>query len=163
MENTPAAAGPITGDATVDLSLQEAAELYDLALRTLGNRVRVGEIEAYKTRGPWGAEWRVRAQALEAFGYQRRPALATPTPGCISSERFEDLERQLATARRAIAAERNRAEEADRRLGKALLETGRLRAALAAEAARRVAAEKGADSSGISQTAGGASSIDERF
>ncbi len=114
-------------DQNCDLSLQEAAQLYDVSLRTLGNRVRWGEIDAYKARGPWGQEWRVTRKALESFGYRRREA---PEP--TSDPRTAELERELAAARRAAAAERNRADEADRRLGAALLEVGRLRAALAA-------------------------------
>ncbi len=109
-------------DLTGDLSLQEAAETYDLSLRTLGNRVRCGEIEAYKTRGPWGQEWRVSRKALESFGY--RPRQTTET----SSADTAGLERELEAARRAAVAERNRADQADRKLGEAMREIGRLRA-----------------------------------
>ncbi len=125
--NDPDPDGRTTPDDQIcDLSLQEAAQLYDVLLRTLGNRVRWGEIDAYKTRGPRGREWRVTHKALESFGYRRREA-AEPT----SDPRTAELERDLAAARRAAAAERNRADEVDRRLGAALLEAGRLRAALA--------------------------------
>lgn len=58
------------------LSLQDAAKLYEVPYRTLGNRVRYGEIDAHKARGRWGYEWRVSPQALEAFGYQPRRVLA---------------------------------------------------------------------------------------
>ncbi len=139
MGNAPAD-GPPAGHETGDLSLQEAARLYDVPLRTLGNRVRWGEIDAYKTRGPWGHEWRVSTQALEAFGYQRR-RVPEGTSEAAPDPRVAELERELAAAGRSVAAERHKAEEADRRLGAALLESGRLRAALAAEVARRERAE----------------------
>ncbi len=113
-----------------DLSLHEAAQQYDLSIRTLANRVRNGEIEAHKTRGPWGDQWRVTPRALEAFGYQRREPLSAPIEA-TADPRLADLESELATARRVAAAERNRADEADRELGEAMREIGRLRAALA--------------------------------
>ncbi len=115
------------------LSLQEAAARYEVSLRTLGNRVRVGEIDAYKVRGAWGDEWRVSASALEAFGYQRRAKSAT---GAAADPQVLQLQRELDGARRAAAAERNRADEADRRLGEALMECGRLRALLQQEPQR---------------------------
>ncbi len=59
-------------DASEGLSLKDAAEIYDLSLRTLSNRVRNGEVQAVKRRGPWGHEWRVTPEALEAFGYKPR-------------------------------------------------------------------------------------------
>ncbi len=139
MDVTPADT-PDPARASRDLSLQEAAELYDVSIRTLGYRVRVGEIEAYKTRGPWGDQWRVSPAALEAFGYRVRTPI--PANGEVPSKRIQELERELAAARRAAAAERNRAEDADRRLGAALLESGRLQAALAAEVVRRQLAEE---------------------
>lgn len=132
--------GPPAGHESADLSLQEAARLYEVPLRTLGNRVRWGEIDAYKARGPWGYEWRVSTQALEAFGYQRRRVPDGTSEGA-PDPRVVELERELAAARRSVAAERHKAEEADRRLGAARLESGRLRATLAAEVARRERAE----------------------
>ncbi len=115
---------------TEDLSLQEAASRYQVSLRTLGNRVRVGEIEAYKVRGAWGDEWRVTPAALEGFGYQRRHATAEDASDPVADPRLLQLQRELQAARRAVAAERNRAEAADRRLGEALMECGRLRSLL---------------------------------
>lgn len=109
------------------LSLQEAAARYEVSLRTLGNRVRVGEIYAYKVRGPWGDEWRVTPAALEAFGYQPR---TRSVADAAADPQVLQLQRELDGARRAAAVERNRAEEADRRLGEALMECGRLRALL---------------------------------
>ncbi len=115
--------------APTDLSLAEAAEAYDLSIRTLGNRVRNGEIDAHKVRGPWGEHWRVTPAALETFGYHRRVAAIRPEAGTLASS-VAELQRDLDAARRAAAAERNRANEADRKLGEAMREIGRLRAAL---------------------------------
>jgi excisionase family DNA binding protein len=115
-----------------DLSLQEAAELYEVPYKTLGLRVRYGEIEAYKARGPWGREWRVSREALEAFGYRPREVREPGAADQPDDLRAQRLEKELAAAKRAAAAERNRASAADQRLGEALLECGRLRAALRA-------------------------------
>ncbi len=110
------------------LSLKDAAEAFDLSLRTLSNRVRNGEIPASKRRGPWGDEWRVTTDALEQFGYKRRSS--GESSDSTSEPRVVRLQRDLAAAHRALAAERNRANEADRMLGAAMREVGRLRAAL---------------------------------
>ena len=111
-----------------DLSLQEATRLYDVSLRALRNRVRCGEIPAYKTRGPWGQEWRVNGRTLEASGLRRRPVELGMTD---SDPRVAALEAELATLRRVVVAERERGDQADRELGYAMLECGRLRSALA--------------------------------
>lgn len=111
-----------------DLSLREASRLYDVELATLRNLVRRGRVDAYKARGPWGREWRVTTSSLEAQGYPPRPAGVAAGE---DEERVARLERELAAARRTAAAERKRADETDGRLGAALLESGRLRAALA--------------------------------
>ena len=111
-----------------DLSLQEATRLYDVSLRTLRNRVRCGEIPAYKTRGPWGQEWRVNGRTLEACEFPRRPVVL----GTVDDDpRVTALEAELATLRRVVVAERERADRADSELGYAMLECGRLRSALA--------------------------------
>lgn len=115
-------------DALEDFSLREASRLYTVELTTLQNLVRRGRIDAYKARGPWGREWRVTRTALEAMGYFTRPVCESA--GGLG-ERVAQLEKELVAARRTAAAERSRAEEADRRLGEALMESGRLRAALA--------------------------------
>ncbi len=124
-----------------DLSLQEAAQLYDLSLPTLGRRLRNGEIEGYKSEGTRG-EWRVSVKALEAFGYRRRPA-PEPVPKEVVSDarRINRLEREVLAARRAVATERRRADQLSRKHDQALTEIARLRAALAAETSRRVHAE----------------------
>lgn len=114
-----------------DISLQEAARLYDVSLATLRKRVRWGEIFAYKTRGPWGHEWRVSGPALEAYGYRRRTQSAEEPSLEV---RVATLEREITTLRRQVTLHRERADQADRELGAALLECGRLQAAL--EAAR---------------------------
>ncbi len=114
------------------LSIREAAERCGVPVRTMAKRAYLGEIEgAHKVRGPRGEEWRVPVAGLEAFGYQ------LPAERSVNSS--EDAE--VAALKRTAAAERNRAEEADRRLGHALLEGGRLRAQLAQEQARRQQAE----------------------
>ncbi len=125
-----------------DLSLQEAAQLYDLSPKTLGRRLRNGEIEAYRSEGPQRGEWRVSAKALEAFGYRRRPA-SEPVPKEEASDarRLNRLEREVLAARRAAVAERRQSDDLSRRLDQALTEVARLRAALAAETSRRVHAE----------------------
>ncbi len=130
---------------TPDLSLQEAARLYDLSLPTLGRRIRNGEIEAYKSEGGHRGEWRVSAKALEDFGYKRRSQPAPPKDETQPSREIRRLEREVSAARREAAAQRRKAEHADRELGAAQMEVGRLRAALAAETSRRVHAELGVD------------------
>ncbi len=117
-----------------DYSLSEAAELYELSIRTLGNRLRNGEIPGCKTRGPWGDQWRVTSQALEAFGYQRRQAPQPAVDEDMRTPALAELERELLAARRAAAVERNRADEADRKLSEAMRELGQLRAALSRQA-----------------------------
>ncbi len=127
---------------TTDLSLREAARLYDLSLTTLGRRLRNGEIEAYRSEGPQRGEWRVSAKALEAFGYRRRAASEpVPTEEASDARRINRLEREVLAARRAAAAERRRSDQLSREHDEALTEIARLRAALAAETSRRVHAE----------------------
>ena len=125
-----------------DLSLQEAARLYDLSLTTLSRRLRNGEIEAYRSEGPQRGEWRVSATALEAFGYRRR-ADAEPAPkeNLAGAKKINKLEREVLAARRAAAAERGRSDQLGGQLEQALTEVAQLRAALAAETSRRVHAE----------------------
>ncbi len=124
-----------------DLSLHEATRLYELSAATLGRRIRNGEIEAYKSEGANRGEWRVSVKALEAFGYRRRSEPA-PQDDIPDSRTIRRLEREVAAARSEVAAQRRRAEQTDRELGEALMEVGRLRAALAAETSRRVHAEQ---------------------
>ncbi len=113
------------------LSVREAAERYGVPLRTMAKRASLGEIEgAVKVRGARGMEWRVPVRALEAYGYRQSEEQPSKAKDPV-----------LEAVRRTTAAERNRADEADRRLGDALLECGRLRARLADEEARRRSAE----------------------
>ena len=116
-------------DPARDLSLSEAAAVYAVSARTLAQHIRCGQLPAYKTSGATGRQWRVTRDALEAAGYPHRAA-----PVAMGEEHplVAQLRRELTAARRAAAAERGRAEDADRRLGHAMLECGRLRAALAA-------------------------------
>ena len=136
-----AAAGPATQPLSLgpmtDLSLREAAQYYDLSVRTLGQRIRNGEIEAYKNEGDNRGQWRVSRRALERFGYRLRTATpAQRVHETADRSTVRKLERELASARRAESSQRSRAEQTDRRLGEALMEIGRLRAALAAETNR---------------------------
>ncbi len=113
-----------------DLSLAQAAERYQVSIRTLGQRVRLGEIAAHKNRGPWGQEWRIKPKAMEAFGYHPPTADTSAEPSQIA-----DPSRLMATVdalTRAVAAERNRADQANKRLAEALDEL----TALGAERAR---------------------------
>ncbi len=127
---------------TPDLSLKEAARLYDLSLPTLSRRIRNGEIEAYKSEGGGRGEWRVTTKALEAFGYKRRSGPAPTKPEDTHETReLRQLQRELAAARREADLQRRRAEQKDRELGEALMLVGRLRAVLADETSRRVHAE----------------------
>lgn len=119
---------PAPATVPVDVSLRDAADLFGVSPRTLARRLRLGELPGYKVRGPWGHEWRVSRESLDAYGYRRRPA---PVPAATGDPRLAHLERELASLRRLLAAERLRADRVDRELGFAMLECGRLRGALA--------------------------------
>lgn len=115
-------------DPNVELSLAEAAHRYGLSLRMLSQRVRFGEIPAFKVRGVRGREWRVRPRELEQLGL-------VAVPGRQAADEPADremalLRRHVQTLESKLAAERHRAALLDQRLGHALLECGRLRAAL---------------------------------
>ena len=116
----------------VALSLPEAAHRYGLSLRTLSQRVRTGEIPAYKVRGLRGREWRVLPQELEQCGYTAR---AEP-PASAASAELDALQQHIRTLEGQLAAERRRSATLDQHLGAALLECGRLRAQAAAGGAR---------------------------
>jgi excisionase family DNA binding protein len=112
-----------------DLTLHDAAALYAVSARTLAQHIRCGQLPAYKTAGATGRQWRITRDALDAAGYPPRvPPTATDAP---EHPLVAELRRELSAARRSVAAERRRAEDADRRLGHGMLECGRLRAALA--------------------------------
>jgi hypothetical protein len=119
-------------DLDVALSLPEAAHRYGLSLRTLAQRVRTGEIPAYKVRGLRGREWRVLPGELERCGYTSR---AKPPDNAASAE-LGALQQHVRMLEGQLAAERRRSATLDQRLGAALLECGRLRAQAAAGAAR---------------------------
>ncbi len=106
---------------TVDLSLQEAAELYDVSLGALRRRVTLGEIAAYKAHGVRGREWRVSALVLHQAGYALRTGQPTEAEGAYS-----DVRRLT----EALVAERARSARLDGELGYALLTIGRLRGRL---------------------------------
>ena len=112
-----------------DLSLHDAALAYEISARTLAQHVRCGQLPAYKTHGVTGRQWRITREALDAAGYRPRPMPATAAE---EDPLVTRLRRELVTSRRAVAAERRRADDLDRHLGHALLECGRLRAQLTA-------------------------------
>ncbi|WP_129337956.1 helix-turn-helix domain-containing protein [Cellulomonas endophytica] len=126
-------------DATRDLSLTEAARVYDVPVTTLRRRVGRGEIPAYKVRGVRGYEWRLSRRALDERAAAdartpRGPSASTASAPDPGDDRpagcHRVLEQELVALRRAAAAERHRADRADRELGHALLESGRMRSAL---------------------------------
>ena len=123
----------------VDLTLREAAELYDVTVKTLAQQLRCGQLIGHKARGAAGREWRVTREALDEAGY--RPRDEAGAPGSLESEEPARLRQELGAAKRAASAERRRADDLDRRLGHALLECGRLRAALAAVVGEQEPAE----------------------
>lgn len=111
-----------------DLSLRDAARLYDVSARALAQQMRFGVLAGYKTRGAAGREWRVSRTIMEDAGYRRRCTTGLTT----QADELSRLRDDLAAAQRLAASERRRADDLDRRLGHALLESGRLRSALAA-------------------------------
>ncbi len=115
----------LSDEETQYLSVREAAERYGVPQRTLDRRIRNGEIDAHKERGVHGWEWRVSVAALEEFGYAlpSEPP-PTPVPG------VDELQASVRRLRSVASFERRRAEEADRRLGEAMQEIGRLRSML---------------------------------
>lgn len=109
------------GATAQDLTLSEAASIYELSLATLRRLVAADELSAYKVSGARGREWRVSPYALEQAGYARRVVDLT------------DTERPSSEVRRLVEAlnvERARNVELDGRLGYALLTVGRLRGRL---------------------------------
>lgn len=117
-------------EAPIDLTLREAAELYDVTVKTLALHLRCGQLVGHKSRGAAGREWRVTREALDAAGYQ--PRVATGDVSVPGLDELARLRQELTAARRAASAERRRADDLDGRLGHALLECGRLRTALSA-------------------------------
>ena len=124
-----------------DLSLRDAARLYDVSARALAQQMRFGVLAGYKTRGAAGREWRVSRTSMEDEGYRRRGATGLMT----HADELSRLREDLAAAQRLAAAERRRADDLDRRLGHALLESGRLRTALAAATGDAQATEAALD------------------
>lgn len=104
-----------------DLTLVEAAGLYEVSLRTLRQRVTVGSITARKVTGVRGPEWRVTGSALKDAGY---------TPRIIDLTGTETSSSEVRRLTDALAAERARSSDLDQRLGYALLTVGRLRGRL---------------------------------
>jgi hypothetical protein len=139
-EHTGTAMDPAThGDTAVDLTLRDAAALYDVTVKTLAQHLRCGQLVGYKSRCVTGREWRVTREALDDAGY--RPRAQAADAGRSEGDELVRLRQELAAAKRAAAAERRRADDLDRRLGHALLECGHLRGALAAVTGEREHAE----------------------
>ncbi len=115
-------------DPNVEISLAEAAHRYGVSLRTLSQRVRLGQIPACKVRGVRGREWRVLPRDLEQFG------LVAVCDRLVADAPADDegvlLRRHVQTLESRLAAEQHRAAPLDQRLGHAMMECGRLRAAL---------------------------------
>lgn len=129
--------------APVDLTLREAAELYQVTVKTLAHHLRCGQLLGHKTGGATGREWRVTRGALDDAGYRARADGAAE--GSPAAEEVARLREDLRAARRAVSAERRRADDLDRRLGHALLECGRLRTALTLAAGGQEPAEPDLD------------------
>ncbi len=112
------AAGEAVGAA--DLSLPDAAVLFDVSLRALRRRVTLGEVAAYKANGIRGREWRVSVAALERAGYALRDELTEAEGAQVEVRRLTE----------ALVAERARRARLDSEFGYALLTIGRLRGRL---------------------------------
>jgi excisionase family DNA binding protein len=106
--------------ASQELTLSEAAQLFNVSLGALRRLVTVGGIDAYKVSGLRGREWRVSSSTLRAAGYQPRVIDLDDADGGAEVRRL----------REALISERARSTDLDRRLGYALLTVGRLRGRL---------------------------------
>ncbi len=90
-------------DTDEELTVKQAADQFALSASSLVQRLRLGEIEARKVRGPHGDEWRVTGSVLEALGYRRRNS--PPGAAVLDAEQFR---RHLQRLRKALKAERQR-------------------------------------------------------
>ncbi len=90
-------------DTDEELTVKQAADQFELSASSLVQRLRLGEIEARKVRGPHGDEWRVTGSVLEALGYRRRNS--PPGAAVLDAERFR---RHLQRLRKALKVERQR-------------------------------------------------------
>jgi hypothetical protein len=90
-------------DTDEELTVKQAADQFELSASSLVQRLRLGEIEARKVRGPHGDEWRVTGSVLEALGYRRRNS--PPGAAVLDAEQFR---RHLQRLRKALKAERQR-------------------------------------------------------
>ncbi len=110
-------------DGADELSLAEAAALFDVSLVALRRRVSLGEIAAYKVDGVRGREWRVSASALQQAGY-------APRTSELTEGETEGAQLETGRLTEALLAERARSKRLDSELGYALLTIGRLRGRL---------------------------------
>ncbi len=106
--------------ASQELTLGEAAQLFNVSLGTLRRLVTVGGIAAHKVSGVRGREWRIWSSTLRDAGYE--PRLTDPAD--------EDDRSEVRRLSEALMAERARNSNLDRQLGYALLTVGRLRGRL---------------------------------
>jgi hypothetical protein len=110
-------------DGADELSLADAAALFDVSVVALRRRVTLGEIAAYKVGGVRGREWRISASALKQAGYALR--ISEPHEG-----EAEVAQLEVRRLTEALLAERARSKRLDSELGYALLTIGRLRGRL---------------------------------
>lgn len=109
--------------ASQELTLGEAAQLFDVSLGTLRRFVTVGGIAAHKVSGVRGREWRIWSSSLLEAGYE--PRVIDDADDAAVDDRSEV--RRLSEA---LLAERARNSDLDKQLGYALLTVGRLRGRL---------------------------------
>jgi hypothetical protein len=114
-----------------ELSVQQAADRFELSAASLAQRLRLGEIGARKVRGPHGGEWRVTASALEALGYRRR---SSPLSAALDREQ---LLRNLERLRKALETELHRCASQQAGLERIQTELRALEEALAEAGSRK--------------------------
>lgn len=114
-----------------ELSVQQAADGFELSASSLVQRLRLGDIEARKVRGPHGDEWRVSAAELEARGYRRRNS-----PLSAKLDR-EQLRRNLQRLRKSVETELQRCAAQQAGLERIQTELRALELALDGESTRK--------------------------
>ncbi len=113
--------GPVEdSSASQELTLGEAAQLFNVSLGKLRRLVAVGGIAAHKVSGVRGREWRVSTSTLRDAGYEQRVIDLADVDSGSEVRRLSE----------ALMVERARNSDLDRRLGYALLTVGRLRGRL---------------------------------
>ncbi len=121
LEETTVAPAQGRLDDRQDLTVADAANLYEVSPATLRRLISAGELGAWQVRGQRGREWRLSGAALEAAGFRRRADdHHAPSIAELEVRRLTD----------ALAVERSRSAQLDSQLGYALLTVGRLRGRL---------------------------------